>query len=208
MTETLTRVPDREQSMDGSTRISDRVRVAGTSCFIGGLVWLGGLLASGALGGDDVLAQNRPLFLILEACYLLADVLILVGLVGLWWAGATRSRLGRVGLMLALLGRVAFIAAELVFVVQGGDDLLPVAAIVSTLAMLLVGIATLIEQRWGAWQRFAPLLVGVYPFVAMFPFVILASPNMVAIAGWGACWALLGVAMRTAGGMSAVRATH
>ena len=74
--------------------------------------------------------------------------------------------------------------------------------------MLLVGIATLMERRWSGWQRFTPLLIGVYPFVAMFPFVVLGSPNMVAIAGWGACWALLGFAMRTVRDMSAVQATH
>jgi hypothetical protein len=39
-------------------------------------------------------------------------------------------------------------------------------------------------------------LAKVYPFVVMFPFIFITDePNLLAIAGWGLTWCLLGYAM-------------
>ncbi len=72
----------------------------------------------------------------------------------------------------------------------------PVGALITAVGMTLVGIAVLRTRRWGGWQRFTPLLVGVYPFLVMFPFVIVTGkPSILAISGWGLPWLLLGYAI-------------
>jgi hypothetical protein len=90
----------------------------------------------------------------------------------------------RVGLGIALLGRVVFVLAEIhSFILVDGSVLQPVGAVLTAVGMTLVGIAVL---RRGGWQRFTPLLAGVYPFLVMFPFVIITEDaNILAIAGWG-----------------------
>jgi len=62
--------------------------------------------------------------------------------------------------------------------------------------MTLVGVSVLRARRWEGWQRFTPLVVGVYPFVAMFPLIVVTDePSMIAIAVWGLPWLFLGYAL-------------
>ncbi|MGH3087954.1 MAG: hypothetical protein ACRDSJ_11630 [Rubrobacteraceae bacterium] len=67
---------------------------------------------------------------------------------------------------------------------------------ITAVGMTLVGIAVLRARRWVGWRRFIPLLVGLYPFVAMFPLVfIMSEPSYLSIAVWGIPWLLLGYAI-------------
>jgi hypothetical protein len=66
----------------------------------------------------------------------------------------------------------------------------------TAMGMTLVGIVLLRARRWGGWQRFTPLIVRVYAFAMMLPFrFITDEPNLLALAGLGLAWCLLGYAM-------------
>jgi hypothetical protein len=131
--------------------------------------------------------------------WIIVQVLLLLGVVGLAFSGVVSGWFGVIALSIALLGRVVFVLSEIHSLILGDDStfLLPLGALVTAVGMTLVGIAALLStRRWRGWQRFIPLLVGIYPFLAMFPFFVITSePSELAIAGWGVLWFLLGYAM-------------
>ena len=136
-----------------------------------------------------------------EAIWLAADVLIAIGIAGLWRANLhSGRRLGVTGLALAALGRAAFIVAEIVSAITGNDEnaLLPIGAFATAIGMTLFGIAILRAHTLGTPARFAPLAVGLYPFAGMFPIVIATGePSVLAVSLWGVPIALLGLALAT-----------
>lgn len=178
-----------------TTPKSGRVRPAGTVTVAGGIGWLAvGLASTGVDLGD------RAVLTAVEAAWILVHVLLLAGLLGLHASQAAAGRLGLIGIGGAVLGRLTFVAAEIQALVQGDDEgpLLPVAAMLTAVGMVLAGIAVARSGHWDGWRRLVPLAIGVYPFLAMFPFVaVTPEPNLVAIAGWGVLWTLLGIALRT-----------
>ena len=183
-------------SVQGTTNtpMLGRVRTAAALCAVGGAGWLvTGLLSS---------AVSRPhsvAYALMQVPWIIVQLLLLVGVVGLAFSGVASGWFGGFALGIALLGRVVFVLAEIHSLILRDDSsvLLPLGAVI-TVGMTLVGIAVLRTRRWGGWQRFTPLLVGVYPFLVMFPFVIVTGePNIVAISGWGLPWFLLGYAIWT-----------
>ena len=180
-------------------RTSDKVRTAGVLCAIGGAGWL----VNGVL--SLMISQSSGMVLgIADVFWIGIQSLLLIGVVGLALSGAAPGWFGGISLGIALLGRVDFVLAEihsLINVLVIGDDtsiLLPLGPLVTAVGMTLVGIAVLRARRWGSWQRFTPLLTGIYPFVVMFPFfVITGEPNTLTISGWGLLWVLLGYAILT-----------
>src|ERR1700712_2116776 len=51
----------------------------------------------------------------------------------------------------------------------------PLGAFLSGLGMILVGVASLKTKIWSGWKRYIPLIVGCFPFIFMFPLVILTG---------------------------------
>ncbi len=178
----------------GHNRMLGKVRTAGALCAVGGAGWLvTGVLAS-AIGRPHTVA-----YALLQVPWIIVQLLLLLGVVGLVFSGAVSGWLGGIALGIALLGRVVFVLAEIHSSILVDDSILqPVGAVITAVGMTLVGIAVLRTRRWGGWQRFTPLLVGVYPFLVMFPFIIITDePNILAIAGWGLPWFLLGYVIWT-----------
>lgn len=155
----------------------------------GGAVWLlAGLVAGGSL----------------EPLWIAADVLLLAAMVGLWLAGpGSRWRPARsasVGLGVTMAARVVFVAAEIVSMVTGNDEnvLLPLGALGTAIGLVVWGVAVARGQRGSGPWRYAPLVAGVYPFVAMFPVVAATGePSVVAIALWGLPMMLVGLGFAT-----------
>ena len=171
---------------------SGKVRTAGVLCAVGGAGWL----ANGVLS----LVISQPVgtaFVIAEVFWIVIQSLLLIGVGGLALSGAAPGWFGGISLGIALLGRADFVAAEVhSLIIRDDSDLLPLGALVTAVGMTLVGVTVLRAKRWEGWQRFTPLLAGIYPFVAMFPFIFITEePSMLAITGWGLLWVLLGYAM-------------
>ncbi len=146
---------------------TERLRIAGVACAIGGVLWVSNVLLGvvnyGAMHGDITTFRS--------------------------WE--------------AVFGRTAFVLAELHNFAKGTDDspLLPLGALTTGIGMVLVGIAVVRARRWGGWHRPLPLLVGLYPFVAMFPILAATGqPPEPMIALWGILWLLLGLALRAEAG--------
>ena len=181
-------------SVPGTTNIPmlRKVRTAGVLCAVGGAGWLANALLAAAISGP-----NSAALVITEVLWTIIQLLLLIGVIGLALSGVVWGWFGGIALGLALLGRVDFVLAEIHSLILKEDSfLLPLGALITAVGMTLVGIAVLRGRRWGGWQRFTPLIVGVYPFVVMFPFIfITGEPSMLAIAGWGLTWCLLGYAM-------------
>ena len=183
---------ERAQSMERTPTLG-KVRTAGVLCAVGGAGWL--------VNGMVSLVLSQPTgaaFAISEVLWIGIHLLLLIGVVGLALLGVAPGWFGGIALGIALLGRVDFVLAEIHSLSIGDDTsfLLPLGALITAVGMTLVGIAVLRANRWGGWQRFMPLLVGVYPFVMMFPFIFITEePSMLAITGWGLPWLLLGYAI-------------
>lgn len=73
---------------------------------------------------------------------------------------------------------------------------LPLGALLTGIGMTVTGVQILIAKKWTGGMKVAPLLVGLYPFVIMFPLVVITGhPDLNAILGWGIPWLVLGYAM-------------
>ena len=176
----------------GRARTLDGVRTAGLLCAIGG----GGWLAIGVVS-EVVFPPTGTGYAISQMFWILVQTLLLIGVIGLALSGAAPGWFGTVALGIALLGRLDFVAAEVHSLVIGEESLfLPLGALLTAVGMTLVGVSVLRARRWGGWLRFTPLLVGLYPFAAMFPLIAVTDePSMIAIAVWGLPWLFLGYAL-------------
>jgi hypothetical protein len=175
------------------------VRVAGQVGILGGGLWVVLILADVFLRNG--LADSDARFRLWEAAYVVVQVLVLVGLLGFAGTHAEgSSRVGRLGIWLAIVARVVFLVGELhclLFVIED-SPFLPLGALLTSIGMTMAGIGVLRAQRWSGWRRWVPLLTGLYPFVAMFPVVAATGePSLPAIALWGVLWLALGYAVAT-----------
>lgn len=125
---------------------------------VGGVMWA---IAGLVRGGTE------------EPIWIAADITLLAALVGLRSQRLERSTLGTAGFATATFGRIAFIAAEILAAAQDKDDnaLLPIAALLTVIGMLLIGIAVIRVHANGRLARHAPLAMGIYPLAVMFPYV-------------------------------------
>ncbi len=176
-----------------------RGAVAGNAYAVGGLLWFVVGAVGATIWGLEAPAGSAGFYLS-ETVFLVAQLLLCFGLFGLRWSGAlARGLFGTIAFGVAVLGHIAFVAAELHSLVLGSlSDLLAIAALFSAIGLVLTGIAVLRAQRWQGWARWMPLVTGLYFWLAMFPFILVADgPNGFAIAGWGLVRCLLGLAIRS-----------
>lgn len=73
---------------------------------------------------------------------------------------------------------------------------LPLGALLTGTGMVITGIQVLAARRWQGIGGKYPLLVGLYPFLVMFPVLMLKGrPDLTAIMAWGLPWLLLGIGL-------------
>jgi hypothetical protein len=137
---------------------------------------------------------------VMQGIVIVANTLTLVGVLGLARSGAAGDGwLARVGLGIALAASALFLPFEVLVAInlELGGMLLGLTALVQGLGLLLAGIAVLRVGRWDGWQRFTPLLCGLYTFVILIPALALSPEgyNAWALAGWQIPFVLLGVAL-------------
>jgi hypothetical protein len=69
----------------------------------------------------------------------------------------------------------------------------PIGALLTAVGMTIVGIQVAIAKQLKQWKRFTPLMIGLYPFIVMFPIVMITgSPSIYAIMLWGLPWKIMG----------------
>lgn len=178
--------------------MSLRVRLAGTAYVVGGLLWFILGAVQTAIWGFD-LPSGSPAFYVIETVFVITQMLLLFGFFGVLWSGGVgRSVFGKITFGLGALGHLVFVAGEAHSLMTGVlSDLVPVGALTSAVGILLTGIVVAAVKHWQGWTRWMPLLVGLYPWLVMFPFIFISDgPNAYAIVGWGLARVALGLAIR------------
>ncbi|WP_020607254.1 hypothetical protein [Spirosoma spitsbergense] len=122
---------------------------------------------------------------------LVSAIGLAAGAYSLWQAGDPTGFGKKQSLLFVpMAGGISYILATWVIL-----PFAPLGAFLNGLGMILVGIASLKANVWTGWKRYVPLSVGLFPFVFMFPFVILTGARPAAMIGfWGVAWIALGLA--------------
>lgn len=188
-------------------------RTAGFWCVAGAAIATAGGIVTGLIPPSvPTTVMSYPysptVYSITQIVWASCQLLMFLGTLGLARSGAVgNSRLGRIGLWIALIGMVAIVpgVAAFAFIASQTTDspaatalsaIVGLASNLAGLGFVLAGIAVLRARHWQGWHRFVPLLCGLYVFVALTP-VLAAFPGLFfwGLAGWNACFILLGLAL-------------
>jgi hypothetical protein len=188
-------------------------RTAGVWCAVGATIATAGGIVTGLIPTsvpttDMSYPYSPTVYGITQILWASCQLLMFLGTLGLARSGAVgSSRLGQVGLWIALVGMAAIVpgVAGFAFIASQTADssaatalsaFVGLASNLAGLGFVLAGIAVLRARQWQGWHRFAPLLCGLYVFVVLTP-VLAAFPGLFfwGLAGWNACFILLGLAL-------------
>jgi hypothetical protein len=126
-------------------------------------------------------------------------VLDLIAIFGFWMSRASgRSWLAYSGIVIAALGYFTITLAEgtLRLSFDLGNTLFGVAVPLAGLGFILLGSAVIRTNHWSGWQKWMPLLTGLYiPIVLLPAFALAQGPNFLAITGLSGCRLALGIAL-------------
>lgn len=149
----------------------------------------------------DPLVSGQQGFGVRSTVVAIGQLLLLVGVAGLWRSGAAGDgQLGRAGLIAAIAAGGLLVGAELTdpFRPDIAVAMFGVAAPLLGAGMLAAGVAVARLGCWTGWRRFTPLACGLYVFVVLLPvFAISGGPNFAALTAQNLCWLALGVALWT-----------
>jgi hypothetical protein len=190
-----------------------RVRTAGLLCAAGAALGaIGGLVMAFIPPAVGTERFSYPFTAtghrIAEAIFAVNHVFLLLGLLGVAWAGAYGTRrLGRVGFGLSVVAMVAFTLCEVAAfaLADAPADAASVARLeigygVSSalvgLGLVLMGVAIVRERRWTGWARYAVLACGAALFVVVIPGLgISMLAGRLVLVVWMLLWAAIGVAL-------------
>ncbi|MDF7817601.1 hypothetical protein P1X15_08340 [Runella sp. MFBS21] len=135
---------------------------------------------------DDLIPQNLQSW-----AGLIGTLSMLIGAVSLWKTGEpTGFGKRRKFFYVSIAGAISYILGQWMPL-----PFAPLGAFLSGLGMILVGIASIKEKIWTGWKRYVPLVVGCFPFLFMFPLLIVTGNRPAAVIGfWGIPWIILGIA--------------
>lgn len=189
------------------------VRRAGLWCIVGGAIAAVGATVTATIpssvpASDLSYPYSPTVFRVTEVIWTVSHVLTFVGTLGLARSGAVgTSRAGQIGVRIALVGMALIAVIELAFAFFATetveatpavvlDSAIGMATILAAVGFVIAGSATLRTRRWHGWRRFTPLLCGLFVLVAFLP-VIAIQPDLFLwpVAGWSACFVLLGLAL-------------
>ena len=192
---------------------SSFVRNAGILCIAGALIATVGATATATINtsvpaADLSYPYTPAVFRVTEVIWTVAHMLMFVGTLGLARSGlADTSGLAWTGLRIALVGMALIVPFELgfAFFATAADESTPSAVLgtgiglstmVAALGFTLAGIAALRAGLWRGWGRFTPLLCGLFIFFVFLPIQIIRPAAFLwPVAGWSACFVLLGLAL-------------
>ena len=181
----------------------------GMACTIGDLLFMFCLYAMVSI--KDFPAPIRLFFerhdCVLPTLFFLSQIGFMSALFSLLLTEATgRSLVGKALLLIPFSGQLCY-ASTALLPAQTAMTLLPIplpqlGAILNATGMVLVGIAVLRTGTWRGWLRWLPLLTGLYPFVVMFPVLMITGhPPRLLIGIWDLVWSALGYVIHSAAGV-------
>ena|SRR5260370_724034 len=191
-----------------------RVRFFGWACLVGGILeMVMGILYLLLFGGQ--VSKDAPA---LELLFLIANICLMGGPLGLlvlraFGSGGT-SIFGKTGVVVTLLGLLSYIVAAMNILLSPAQEFqpgsliylfLPAGALLSTLGMLLVGIATLRGKQLRRSASFTPLLIPlgfVLNVGLQLVYVLATGPHQslllpIVVLCFGPMWVLVGYALQS-----------
>jgi len=126
----------------------------------------------------------------------------LLMLLGLWHSKAAGDhRFGKISLGIFMIGIAVLLLAQILQPILHNPDffLYPVGGIFQLLGGVLTGIAVVTAKRWNGWQRFAPLLQGLYYLIVLFIPIVVSnqSPTQFTEGLWQVTWFITSLALYT-----------
>ena len=147
--------------------------------------------AKGHLIAPSIFLLNVGFTLILKSLNLLiASIALFVGAYSLYKAGEpTGTGSNRNFIFVSFAGAVCYFLSNWLIL-----PFAPLGAFLNALGMILISFAGFKTKIWLGWKRYTPLLAGIFPFIFMFPLVIITKNRPAFIIGfWGIPWILLGI---------------
>jgi hypothetical protein len=178
-----------------------QVRVSSVFGMASAGLWLVALFIEYGFGlqppgnGSLMYFANQSMFFIALAGYLIM-------LLGLWKSKAAGDGIfGKISLGIFIAGLVSLLIAQIAQWLTNNPDffLFPVGGILQLLGGLLTGIAVVTAKRWNGWQRFAPLVQGLYYLIALFLPIAISnqSPTQLRESIWQVAWFITSLALFT-----------
>ncbi len=187
----------------------DQPRISGLAGMASAVIWLVALFIEYSFqlrppgNGSILYYADQALFFIAMAGYVIL-------LVGVWQAKAAGDGLfGKISLGIFIIGLSALLIAQIVQLLTNNPDffLFPIGGMMQMLGGLLTGIAVAISGRWNGWQRFAPLLQGLYYLIGLIlPLIIFSQPpSQLGESIWQVTWFITSLALFTKASHAAAR---
>jgi hypothetical protein len=137
-----------------------------------------------------------------QVMFFIALLGYLIMLLGLWRSKATGDGIfGKISLGIFMAGLASLLIAQIIQWLTKNPDffLFPVGGICQLLGGILTGIAVITAKRWNGWQRFAPLLQGLYYLIVLFLPIVISnqSPSQLREAIWQLTWFITSLALFT-----------
>jgi hypothetical protein len=135
-----------------------------------------------------------------QIMFFLALLGYLIMLIGLWKSKAVGDGIfGRISLGIFIVGLVSLLIAQIVQWLANNPNffLFPVGGIFQLLGGLLTGIAVVTAKRWNGWQKYAPLLQGLYYLIVLFLPIVISnqSPTQLGESLWQVTWFITSLAL-------------
>lgn len=183
---------------------SSYARIAGAIGMAGAALSLVIGIVLRSLGLDEL--SSGPFWVASELAAFTALAAINIGFLGLIWGGAFRGRFGTFAVLTHVAAYTLIVLGGVVVLLLNGADsplylLFPIGGALEGIAAMLLIVAVLTTARWQGWQRWIPLLYGVYELLAVgLPIVLGATPNGPSFSveiGTSVWWFLVGLAVYT-----------
>jgi hypothetical protein len=190
---------------------TSRIEGAGIACLFAGL--LGAATATylalrSPLVSEDMWTypqRDGGEFATTQTIFALVHIGMLLGLLALWWSSAVpHNRWGGMGLVVAVSGMTLLTINELVAISVAGEPtdstaagnvgaIYGVATIMIGLGMIIAGIAVVRDGVWSGWERWLPLVMGIWLFIPTMPALFLEGDiARISLGIWALLFALLG----------------
>jgi hypothetical protein len=190
---------------------TSRTELAGIACLVAGLFGAATaiyLAFRSPLVGEDMWTYPQRAggeFATTQTIFALVHIGMILGLLALRWCGAVpATRLGRIGHVVAVAGMAGLAINELLAISAAGQASDSAAAgtigaiygFVTTmigLGMIIAGIAVVRDGVWSGWQRWLPLVMGIWLFIPTMPALFVEGDvARIALGIWALLFALLG----------------
>lgn len=121
--------------------------------------------------------------------FVLASIGMLIGAFSLMKIGEPVSWNRRKLFLIPIIGTICHILSLKILV-----PFAPLGSFLYAVGFIIIGVTSIKAKIWDSWKRFTPLFIGLFPFVMMYPLLIITgNPPHHIIPLWGIALLLFGL---------------